>query len=99
MQIKDAPKREAALTEALRVVGEHWKSEEITKLLSGKSGQSGGFVTPGSEADFLAVETDPIDGWESAPAVDKEMPVGLTNIANTCYLNSLLQVSEHDSRA
>ncbi|BGP21214.1 ubiquitin-specific protease ubp2 [Rhodotorula toruloides] len=30
-------------------------------------------------------------GWQAAPAVDVDRPVGLTNIANTCYLNSLLQ--------
>ena len=29
-------------------------------------------------------------GWETVPSSDR--PVGLTNIANTCYLNSLLQV-------
>lgn len=31
-------------------------------------------------------------GWQAGPAVDLNVPVGLTNIANTCYLNSLLQV-------
>lgn len=31
-------------------------------------------------------------GWETGPAVAADIPVGLTNIANTCYLNSLLQV-------
>ncbi|GAA5861374.1 hypothetical protein JCM3774_000228 [Rhodotorula dairenensis] len=30
-------------------------------------------------------------GWEAAIAADPRIPVGLTNIANTCYLNSLLQ--------
>ncbi|BGO98984.1 Ubiquitin carboxyl-terminal hydrolase 2 [Rhodotorula toruloides] len=30
-------------------------------------------------------------GWQAAPAIDPDRPVGLTNIANTCYLNSLLQ--------
>ncbi|GAA5867533.1 hypothetical protein JCM1840_002542 [Sporobolomyces johnsonii] len=35
--------------------------------------------------------TDSIDGWQAGPAVDTNLPVGLTNIANTCYLNSLLQ--------
>lgn len=33
-------------------------------------------------------------GWEM-PYVSPDRPVGLTNIANTCYLNSLLQVSSH----
>jgi ubiquitin C-terminal hydrolase len=33
------------------------------------------------------------DGWQSRPSVAADIPVGLTNIANTCYLNSLLQVS------
>ncbi|GAA5954026.1 hypothetical protein JCM21900_005384 [Sporobolomyces salmonicolor] len=35
--------------------------------------------------------TDSIDGWQAGPAIDTNLPVGLTNIANTCYLNSLLQ--------
>lgn len=30
--------------------------------------------------------------WPSGPSVVTDLPVGLTNIANTCYLNSLLQV-------
>lgn len=30
-------------------------------------------------------------GWEASVAADPRIPVGLTNIANTCYLNSLLQ--------
>ncbi|KPV77985.1 uncharacterized protein RHOBADRAFT_50509 [Rhodotorula graminis WP1] len=30
-------------------------------------------------------------GWQAGPAADVNLPVGLTNIANTCYLNSLLQ--------
>ncbi|GAA5981496.1 hypothetical protein JCM10908_004128 [Rhodotorula pacifica] len=30
-------------------------------------------------------------GWEATVAADPRIPVGLTNIANTCYLNSLLQ--------
>ncbi|BGP12273.1 hypothetical protein JCM10213_000032 [Rhodosporidiobolus nylandii] len=33
---------------------------------------------------------DSSSGWQ-APTLNKELPVGLTNIANTCYLNSLLQ--------
>jgi hypothetical protein len=33
-----------------------------------------------------------------APEGSKDRPVGLTNIANTCYLNSLLQVG-HVSRS
>ncbi|GAA5846834.1 hypothetical protein JCM9279_004459 [Rhodotorula babjevae] len=34
---------------------------------------------------------DSSTGWQAGPAVDLNVPVGLTNIANTCYLNSLLQ--------
>ncbi|GAA6010202.1 hypothetical protein JCM10207_005664 [Rhodosporidiobolus poonsookiae] len=34
---------------------------------------------------------DSDDGWQAGPTVDPNVPVGLTNIANTCYLNSLLQ--------
>lgn len=45
-----------------------------------------------SEGDRHLFCADPNAGWESALAIDKDMPVGLTNIANTCYLNSLLQV-------
>ncbi|KAK4700117.1 hypothetical protein P7C70_g6136, partial [Phenoliferia sp. Uapishka_3] len=35
--------------------------------------------------------TDVGDVWEASPATSLDRPVGLTNIANTCYLNSLLQ--------
>ncbi|KAM0756546.1 cysteine proteinase [Meredithblackwellia eburnea MCA 4105] len=31
------------------------------------------------------------DEWEAMPMTSVDRPVGLTNIANTCYLNSLLQ--------
>lgn len=34
--------------------------------------------------------TEGNEGWEQVSSSDR--PVGLTNIANTCYLNSLLQV-------
>jgi ubiquitin C-terminal hydrolase len=33
------------------------------------------------------------DEWEVPAAPPSDRPLGLTNIANTCYLNSLLQVS------
>lgn len=35
----------------------------------------------------------PEQAWQVGPQVAQDVPVGLTNIANTCYLNSLLQVS------
>ncbi|KAK4052873.1 ubiquitin-specific protease ubp2 [Microbotryomycetes sp. JL221] len=34
---------------------------------------------------------DSNDGWQATLATSVDIPVGLTNIANTCYLNSLLQ--------
>ncbi|GAA6009632.1 ubiquitin-specific protease UBP2 [Rhodotorula paludigena] len=34
---------------------------------------------------------DPESGWQAGITADPNVPVGLTNIANTCYLNSLLQ--------
>ncbi|GAA6018600.1 hypothetical protein JCM11491_006159 [Sporobolomyces phaffii] len=33
----------------------------------------------------------PSESWQLVPTADRSVPVGLTNIANTCYLNSLLQ--------
>ncbi|KAK4055088.1 ubiquitin-specific protease ubp2 [Microbotryomycetes sp. JL201] len=40
---------------------------------------------------YLMTGQDSWEPWQAAPSVDPDVPVGLTNIANTCYLNSLLQ--------
>ncbi|KAM0793608.1 hypothetical protein ACM66B_001041 [Microbotryomycetes sp. NB124-2] len=40
---------------------------------------------------YLKTGQTTMDAWQPAPSVNPEIPVGLTNIANTCYLNSLLQ--------
>ncbi|KAL8284166.1 hypothetical protein RQP46_004915 [Phenoliferia psychrophenolica] len=41
--------------------------------------------------NFLSTGGTGSGGWEASPATSPDRPVGLTNIANTCYLNSLLQ--------
>jgi ubiquitin C-terminal hydrolase len=43
--------------------------------------------------EFLKTGTATSNDWEVGLAA-KGRPIGLTNIANTCYLNSLLQVSQ-----
>ncbi|GAA5836206.1 hypothetical protein JCM11251_007393 [Rhodosporidiobolus azoricus] len=43
------------------------------------------------KAFLLEGKKDAPDSWQAGPSIDPNVPVGLTNIANTCYLNSLLQ--------
>ncbi|GAA5858390.1 hypothetical protein JCM8547_004674 [Rhodosporidiobolus lusitaniae] len=69
----------AKAREALEVIAEDRKSEKLRAALR-ESG--GGAASGGGQGSN--------DGWQTL-VINPDLPIGLTNIANTCYLNSLLQ--------
>ncbi|ORY90173.1 hypothetical protein BCR35DRAFT_299734 [Leucosporidium creatinivorum] len=75
MAVEATPAQKETLREALRVLTTGAERSEEIRKRLGEEGKEG--------------RVD--DGWQVGPAVAIDIPVGLTNIANTCYLNSLLQ--------
>lgn len=81
-----------ALQKALAVIAEATKSDTITKHMKTDPGESPSpsFFSLSSTYADLILRVD-FSNWE-VTAASNDRPIGLTNIANTCYLNSLLQV-------
>ncbi|KAA1097497.1 ubiquitin-specific protease ubp2 [Puccinia graminis f. sp. tritici] len=76
--VSDQPGQKDVLREALQVIARHRKSQLIESRLVAE--------IKGGNAES-AMEIVPY----SPPPVSYDLPAGLNNIGNTCYLNSLLQ--------
>lgn len=90
-QIEDQPNTKTAMEDALRSIAEATNSEALRYFL--KTGGQSFILHHDALSLTLDCWTDRLNAWEAAPSISLDRPVGLTNIANTCYLNSLLQVS------
>ncbi|KAI8336791.1 hypothetical protein BC941DRAFT_514209 [Chlamydoabsidia padenii] len=75
---QDYPAQKSLHDEKLRIIGESRKTGYILRYL-----ETGSISVPGT------IEEDVYD--YSRTRTQSNAPVGLTNIGNTCYLNSLLQ--------
>ncbi|PLW54729.1 hypothetical protein PCANC_03669 [Puccinia coronata f. sp. avenae] len=76
--IADQPGQKDLLREALQVIAKHRKSQLIESRLIAELKGAGADST----MDIIAY---------SPPPISYDIPAGLNNIGNTCYLNSLLQ--------
>ncbi|CAH7683133.1 ubiquitin carboxyl-terminal hydrolase, partial [Phakopsora pachyrhizi] len=74
--VSDQPGQKDILREALEVIANHRNSHLIKSRLASVEGSSANCMDPVSYIP---------------PAVSYDLPAGLNNIGNTCYLNSLLQ--------
>ncbi|KAF4345270.1 ubiquitin carboxyl-terminal hydrolase 2 [Fusarium beomiforme] len=81
-KIQNAKDKDAKTTylEAMDKIAEHTNSIDLKETV-GKLRESHGIAAPNGSSAM----------GDSAPAANFDLPVGLENIGNTCYLNSLLQ--------
>lgn len=74
----------------MRVIGEHLDDMRLKRQAAELASEAGGFVIDKGFEDMTGLWGSANNEAENTP-VDLALPVGLENIGNTCYLNSLLQ--------
>lgn len=90
LQVADSPTEADTMREALSVIAAQRDSEHIRRFL--KTGSPSEYLSYTRLSILELTSFDALVDDVEDVSMGTDRPVGLTNIANTCYLNSLLQV-------